>query len=463
MIQEIYQLFRRTLPFVVREEESVLALLSNKDNKIIEKRNEENQLIGVSVVRNNTILLLCVDKEYRGQGIGSRLLAQSEEAIRVAGYDEVVVGAGDDYITPGVPTSKRYAPAVNERLEAGIDETASSFFEHRGYVHSWDCNCFDMKFPLCEFAKEEYSIGDTIDGVQYRFATIKDRPGVSACTDAACEEFTRWYQGEALYTDAENPENYSRVLIAEKDGKVVGTLIVDTNAKNGLGSVGCTAVHPDFRGKHIAVNMVTLGTKYLRDAGMKEAYLSYTYSGLDRMYGYAGYKIFVYFMMARKKLDMIREINQNDLPNCVKVIRESFATVAKEFSITEENAPRFTAFATTEDRLNWHLNGEHRPMYGYVLDGNIVGYYSLLLLENGECELNNLAVLPAYRHDGIGAKLLSHAFEMAGKLGCTKMKLGIVEENRVLRDWYEKFGFAHVGTQKFEFFPFTCGYMEKEL
>lgn len=42
---------------------------------------------------------------------------------------------------------------------------------------------------------------------------------------------------------------------------------------------------------------------------------------------------------------MIREITQNDIVQCVKVIRESFETVAKEFNITEENGPRFTAFA----------------------------------------------------------------------------------------------------------------------
>ena len=158
---------------------------------------------------------------------------------------------------------------------------------------------------------------------------------------------------------------------------------------------------------------------------------------------------------------MIKEIRQKDLAECVRVIRDSFATVAEEFNITEENAPRYTAFATDENRLNWHLNGEKRPMYGYYADGILVGYFSLLWLENGECELNNLAVLPEYRHEGIGAKLVEHAFKTAKEYGCTKMKIGIVEENRVLRKWYEKLGFVHVGTQKFEFFPFTCGYMEK--
>ena len=71
---------------------------------------------------------------------------------------------------------------------------------------------------------------------------------------------------------------------------------------------------------------------------------------------------------------MIQEIKEEQLAECVRVIREGFGTVAKEFGITEENAPRFTAFATTLERLNWHLNGEHRPMYGYYADGILVGY-----------------------------------------------------------------------------------------
>lgn len=160
---------------------------------------------------------------------------------------------------------------------------------------------------------------------------------------------------------------------------------------------------------------------------------------------------------------MIKEVNEKDIAECVKVIRESFATVANEFGFTVENAPRFTAFATTEDRLKWHLFGERRPMYAYYDEGAIVGYYSLLLQDNHECELNNLCVIPTYRHKGIGEALLMDAFTVAKELGCAKVNIGIVEENQVLRKWYETFGFVHVGTQKFDFFPFTCGYMEKNL
>ena len=108
---------------------------------------------------------------------------------------------------------------------------------------------------------------------------------------------------------------------------------------------------------------------------------------------------------------MIKEVKEKDIGECVKAIKDSFLTVANEFGFTAENASRFIAFATTEDRLKWHLLGEHRPMYAFYDEDTIVGYYSLLLQDNNECELNNLCVLPAYRHKGIGAELLKHALK----------------------------------------------------
>ena len=32
------------------------------------------------------------------------------------------------------------------------------------------------------------------------------------------------------------------------------------------------------------------------------------------------------------------------------------------------------------------------------------------------------------------------------------MNIGIVEENAVLRSWYEKYGFVHTGAEKYDFF-----------
>ncbi len=160
---------------------------------------------------------------------------------------------------------------------------------------------------------------------------------------------------------------------------------------------------------------------------------------------------------------MIRRAARDDLEECVRVIRSSFLTVAEEFGFTQENAPRFTAFAMDMERLLWHYEQEKRPMLVYDDNGQILGYYSLLRQNETECELNNLCVLPEHRHRGIGKELLEHAVMEARNMGCTVMNIGIVEENRKLRRWYEENGAVHTGTEKFDFFPFICGKMRKML
>ena len=298
-MNKYYDIFRRNFPYVSREDKTVNKILDNHDNIIIEKRNKKEELIGVSIINKNTILMLCVEEKYRNKGIGTYLLNESEKIIKNNGYNEIKVGVGFDYLAPSVPTSKRYYDSENEKLYSGLNNNSSDFFEKRGYIHSWDCNCFDMFLPLKEFDKKDYSIGSVINGILYRWATKDDLNKIIKCVDDAEESFTKYYKNEKLYRKTNN----QRVLIALKDDEVVGTLIVskETEAKD-LGCVGCTTVKHSCRGKHIGVNIVIVGTKYLKDIGLTNANLSYTYTGMDHMYGYSGYKISCYYMMARKKI-----------------------------------------------------------------------------------------------------------------------------------------------------------------
>ena len=160
---------------------------------------------------------------------------------------------------------------------------------------------------------------------------------------------------------------------------------------------------------------------------------------------------------------MIRKISKNEIQNCVEVITKSFMTVADQFGFTIENAPGFTAFATTEERLLYQLEEEQRLMFAFYENEKMVGYYSLLKQNEKECELSNLCVLEEYRHKKIGEHLLKHAFAEARKMRCSWVNIGIVEENVKLRKWYEAHGAEHIGTEKYDFFPFTCGYMKKML
>ena len=305
-MEEIFDIYKRNFPYINREEKTIREIINNKDNIVFERR-EDNNLIGCAIVNKNTILLLVVDEEYRNKGIGSSLLEECENIIINNGYNNIVLGVGFDYLMPGVPTSKKYVPSVHENLDSMINDDASTFFEKRGYIHSWkDCNCFDMKMKLSDFNQNEYSIGDTINNIYYRWANIDDLDEIIKCADDACqyqdEKFSKYYNNKDLY----NENNNQRVLVAIKDNKIVGTLIVsiETEGKD-LGSVGCTCVSFKETHQKIGTNMVKLGTKYLKDIGLKNASLSYTYSGLDKLYGASGYEISCYYMMGEKVINNV--------------------------------------------------------------------------------------------------------------------------------------------------------------
>ena len=293
-----YEIFRRNFPFIVRENAEARRILQNPDNLFFDEYDRE-ELIGTAVVHKNTILLLCVDEPYRKHGIGTRLLLAAERAVRESGYQSVSVGVGESYLMPGIPMAEQPFPQQlgEEQIYDSVSNSAYEFFTKRGYRHMWQGNCFDMRVNLAQTEFDEFP--DTIDGISYRFANSDDLPQIIACTDAGEQGFTRYYQNPALY----EKDSASKVLIATSGHEVCGALMVnrETEAKD-LGSVGCTVVAPPYRGRHIAVHLTQIGTRYLKSLGLKDGYLGYTYSGLDKLYGYAGYKICIYYAMAEKSL-----------------------------------------------------------------------------------------------------------------------------------------------------------------
>lgn len=155
---------------------------------------------------------------------------------------------------------------------------------------------------------------------------------------------------------------------------------------------------------------------------------------------------------------IIREVNKNDLNECLEVIHKSFSTVAEQFGLTRENCPKHTSFIPIcflETQMNW---GWH--MFALCSGERIVGYMSLSKGDDNTFELHNLAVLPELRHNGYGKMLLDYAKDKVKSLSGSKIKIGIIEESTVLKNWYIANGFVHTGTKKFDHLPFTSGYLE---
>ena len=163
-----------------------------------------------------------------------------------------------------------------------------------------------------------------------------------------------------------------------------------------------------------------------------------------------------------KSINGIFEIRQTQLALAAETIRTSFATVAKDFGLTEENCPTHTSFSATPERLQNHFDWGWL-MFGLYDDGRLVGYVSLSKESDGIYELHNLAVLPEHRHRGCGRMLLDFCKAKVKELGGYKIILSIIEENATLKNWYIANGFTHTGMKYFKHLPFMVGYMEWEM
>ncbi len=398
-VRELAELFRRNFGWAVRSDEAVEAALGHPANVVLEWR-ERGRPMGAAVMRRNTVLMLCVDERARRQGIGSALLARCEALLCEQGYAEVSVGAGDDYLLPGVPSilpcgpdcsesqgaaqdephagqgREAHAPSDSEPQVAAVDaphvkqgeeahaptgsepqvaaqdephagqdreahaptssesqvaaqdephakqgekaraptgsepqgaaDAARQFFVRRGYRHAWgECECFDM---CAEFGRQSCADGATLDGaadsdeapagVELRWAEARDRAATLECARAAHAPFERYYEPAQLYVPGAR-----RALLAVEAARVVGVLIAGCGeAAAGVGGIACVAVVPERRGRGIARALVCAATGALRRAGMARGFIGYTYSGLEQLYGAAGYRISMRYFMARKPL-----------------------------------------------------------------------------------------------------------------------------------------------------------------
>ena len=133
---------------------------------------------------------------------------------------------------------------------------------------------------------------------------------------------------------------------------------------------------------------------------------------------------------------IIRVESKEQLDICLDIVHKSFQTVADEMILTKDNCSSYTAFMPIEKLISQFEN--NTPMLLYQYNGCFAGYFSLSINDDS-VELNNLAVLPEYRHLGIGKELVDYAITYSKNiLGANKIKIGIVEENTILKEWYEK-------------------------
>lgn len=81
------------------------------------------------------------------------------------------------------------------------------------------------------------------------------------------------------------------------------------------------------------------------------------------------------------------------------------------------------------------------------VDGIIAGYLGMWFVFD-EADIMNVAVLPKWRGQGIGSKIVARAVEEALTYGCKALTLEVRSSNQAALSLYTKMGFVRSGLRK---------------
>jgi len=157
----------------------------------------------------------------------------------------------------------------------------------------------------------------------------------------------------------------------------------------------------------------------------------------------------------------IKGTNSDDAKQIALIVSEANKDVAEQFSIDFDNNPKHPSFYTKEWVLSDFDRGEE---YFIGYENNV--YTGCIAFEQPNpttAYLNRLSVLPDYRRQGIGKKLVHHVLAHSRSKNIQFVSIGIIAAHHVLKSWYITLGFIEGETQTFDHLPFDVTYLSYNL
>lgn len=282
-MNELYSLYKSCFSGadIVAEDVFEDVLQRNKLANVITETNQSGSLIGAAITVKDVIAAIFVDKNSRGNGIGSKLLDKAEEHIRQQGNKTAVLGGMVIY---------QGAPIAGDNI---------SFFEKRGY--QGEEITVNMAAKLADFDASKLDIYPAPDYIRFRYEKPEEHEKLLKAIESV---EPNWVQ----YFSKPSPKSRIKTLIAEdiRNGAIAGFVTTEPNAAtfehDGLitGSMGCVGVVPEYRRLGIGLRMVADGMQKLKE--QRDQAVELTYIVLTDWYSRLGLKICSRQWMAKKKL-----------------------------------------------------------------------------------------------------------------------------------------------------------------
>lgn len=282
-MNELYSLYKSCFSGADIAAEDVFedVLQRNKQANVITETNQSGSLIGAAITVKDVIAAIFVDKNSRGNGIGSKLLDKAEEHIRQQGNKTAVLGGMVIY---------QGAPIAGDNI---------SFFEKRGY--QGEEITVNMAAKLADFDASKLDIYPAPDYIRFRYEKPEEHEKLLKAIESV---EPNWVQ----YFSKPSPKSRIKTLIAEdiRNGAIAGFVTTEPNAAtfehDGLitGSMGCVGVVPEYRRLGIGLRMVADGMQKLKE--QRDQAVELTYIVLTDWYSRLGLTICSRQWMAKKKL-----------------------------------------------------------------------------------------------------------------------------------------------------------------
>ena len=237
-----------------------------------------------------------------------------------------------------------------------------------------------------------------------------------------------------------------KFLVAETDGKIVGTTIIYPREKSGY--ISSVMVHPDYRRKGIATKLMTNALSYIRRKKKVRAVLHVdsTNASAIRVYVKLGFKAFehsAYFvgetdsMHARENTSRvkIKRFQKEDLDQVYNLIESSEdPNNLRTFDFTKKNLKtpfleRIFRFGTREQLVA-------------VLGSRVVGYAEAAYTTPKEAgRISFIHVNPEDRSLGIEKLLIEVARNEIAKVGVGRIRITVPTTNLELMQTVNDLGF----------------------
>ena len=240
-----------------------------------------------------------------------------------------------------------------------------------------------------------------------------------------------------------------KLLVAEADGKIVGTTIINNRRKSGY--ISSVMVHPDYRRRGIATRLMTNALNYIRRRKKMRAVLHVdsTNAPAKSVYANLGFKTFehlAYFLRERNTRHAqenapgveIREFQKDDLDQVYNLIEASEdPNSLKNFDFTKKDLQ--TPF------LQRMFNFATQKKLVALLGNRLVGYIEAAYTTPKETgRINSVQVNSEDRSLGIEKLLIEAASNEIAEGGIGRIRLTATTAKQELVETVKDLGFKEV-------------------